>query len=123
MSDSVIHIKIRSDWHARHKRDGPHVGCGNGIIVGDRLVEGHVGVRFGDRRHSKNDPNLTIRLDGVDVTDEANEAVPGDPGVVILVNPDPIVSKAHNPWVMVFGLVSVELILEMERERWPLKSG
>ena len=106
MSDQISNIKIIRPT-SRSKFKSLKVRSGNGIIEGSRLNEGHVGIRFNDNciRY----PSLTVYLDGTDVTKHCNEAVPGDHGAVIMVNPDPLWGKARIfPYVLVFGLVTVE---------------
>ncbi len=78
---------------------------GNDIIEGERGNEGHVGVRFGDHRIK----GIKILLDGIDVTNDTNEAIPGSPGVaVMIVRP---LKRQPDPWVLVFGDVVVEQCL------------
>ena len=78
---------------------------GNGIIEGERVNEGHVGVRFGDHRIE----GIKILLDGIDITNDTHEAIPGSPGVAVMVSRP--FKWEPSPWVLVFGNVVVEQCL------------
>ena len=62
----------------------------------ERVNEGHVAIRFGDGMYYR------AWLDDVEVTNICNEAIPGNPGVVILFN------RQDREWDTVIGNVRVE---------------
>ena len=76
------------------------------LIPGDEPIhEGHVAVRFGDHY-----PNATwaVYLDGVDVSNDVNEAIAGEQGAVVMFCRDAAALEAWGPWVLVTGHVVVE---------------
>ena len=81
-------------------------GSGNGIITGDRIGEGHIGVRFNDHWNPRNPQVWRVELDGGDVGNDCNEAIAGELGAVVL--PDP---RDPKEFCLVTGRVVISRIL------------